>query len=60
MPPDGSWPETGALCVGVGLVGNIGVEPEPKATIQRFDPDGGNQSTVVSGTRNPDSARLSP
>jgi len=42
----------GALYVGVGSVGNIGVEPEPKATIQRFDPDGGNQSTVVSGTRN--------
>ena len=30
-------PNTGALFVGVGSAGNIGVEPEPKATIQRFD-----------------------
>src|SRR5262245_35410492 len=35
-------PKTGALCVGVGSSGNLGVEPEPKATIQRFDADGGN------------------
>jgi hypothetical protein len=43
-------PKSGALYVGVGSVGNVGVEPEPKATIQRFDPDGSNQATVVSGT----------
>src|SRR6266403_3014747 len=30
-------PKTGALFVGVGSSGNLGVEPEPKATIQRFD-----------------------
>jgi glucose/arabinose dehydrogenase len=45
-------PKTGALFVGVGSSGNLGVEPEPKATIQRFDPDGSNQTTYASGTRN--------
>ncbi len=45
-------PKTGALFVGVGSSGNIGVEPEPKASIQRFDKDGGNQTTYASGTRN--------
>jgi glucose/arabinose dehydrogenase len=45
-------PKTGALFVGVGSVGNLGVEPEPKATIQRFDADGSNQTTYASGTRN--------
>jgi glucose/arabinose dehydrogenase len=45
-------PKNGALFVGVGSSGNIGVEPEPKATIQRFDKDGGNQTTYASGTRN--------
>jgi glucose/arabinose dehydrogenase len=45
-------PKTGALYVGVGSSGNLGVEPEPKATIQRFDADGSNQTTVASGTRN--------
>jgi len=53
-------PKSGALYVGVGSVGNVGVEPEPKATIQRFDPDGGNQSTVVSGTRNPTALAFQP
>jgi glucose/arabinose dehydrogenase len=41
-----------ALYVGVGSWGNLGVEPEPKATIQRFDADGSNQTTFASGTRN--------
>lgn len=45
-------PKTGAMFVGVGSSGNIGVEPEPKATIQRFDKDGTNQTTYASGTRN--------
>jgi glucose/arabinose dehydrogenase len=45
-------PKTGALYVGVGSSGNLGAEPEPKATIQRFDADGSNQTTVASGTRN--------
>jgi glucose/arabinose dehydrogenase len=46
-------PKSGALFVGVGSSGNLGVEPEPKATIQRFDADGSNQVTYASGTRNP-------
>ena len=45
-------PKSGALFVGVGSSGNIGIEPEVKATIQRFDRDGGNQSTFVAGVRN--------
>ena len=43
---------TGALLVGVGSSGNLGVEPEPKATVQRFDADGSNQTTFATGTRN--------
>jgi glucose/arabinose dehydrogenase len=43
-------PRTGALFVGVGSSGNLGVEPEPKATIQRFDADGSNQATYAPGT----------
>jgi glucose/arabinose dehydrogenase len=45
-------PKSGALLVGVGSSGNLGIEPEPKATIQRFDPDGSNQKTFASGMRN--------
>ena len=45
-------PKTGGLYVGVGSSGNLGVEPEPKATIQRFDADGSNQTTFASGMRN--------
>ncbi len=53
-------PKTGGLYVGVGSSGNLGVEPEPKATIQRFDPDGSNQTTVASGTRNPTALAFQP
>ncbi len=45
-------PKTGDLFVGVGSAGNLGVEPAPKATIQRFSADGSNQMTFASGTRN--------
>jgi glucose/arabinose dehydrogenase len=45
-------PKTGALFVGVGSSGNIGEEPEVKATIQRFEPDGSGQTTFISGARN--------
>jgi glucose/arabinose dehydrogenase len=44
--------KTGALFVGVGSSGNIGIEPEVKATIQRFEADGSGQKTYVSGVRN--------
>jgi glucose/arabinose dehydrogenase len=53
-------PKTGALFVGVGSAGNLGVEPEPKATIQRFDADGTNQTTYVTGTRNPTALTFHP
>jgi glucose/arabinose dehydrogenase len=53
-------PKTGALFVGVGSVGNIAVEPEPKASIQRFDADGSNQTTYASGTRNPTALAIHP
>jgi glucose/arabinose dehydrogenase len=53
-------PKTGGLYVGVGSSGNVGVEPEPKATIQRFDADGSNQMTVASGTRNPTALAFHP
>jgi glucose/arabinose dehydrogenase len=40
-------PKTGALFVGVGSSGNLGVEPEPKATIQRFNADGSRNPTAL-------------
>jgi glucose/arabinose dehydrogenase len=53
-------PKDGALFVGVGSSGNIGVEPEVKATIQRFEADGSGQSTYASGMRNPTSLAFQP
>src|SRR5919198_203939 len=53
-------PKTGALFVGVGSSGNLGVEPEPKATIQRFEADGGNQKTYAAGMRNPTALAFHP
>ncbi len=53
-------PKTGALFVGVGSAGNIGVEPEVKASIQRFDADGTNQTTFASGLRNPTALAFAP
>jgi glucose/arabinose dehydrogenase len=53
-------PATGALFVGVGSSGNLGIEPEPKATIQRFDADGSHQTTFASGMRNPTALAFDP
>ncbi|SRR5579871_4966088 len=53
-------PKSGALFVGVGSSGNIGVEPLPKASIQRFDADGSNQQTFAAGMRNPTSLAFHP
>ena len=53
-------PKSGALFVGVGSSGNLGVEPEPKASIQRFDADGSNQTTFASGMRNPTALAFHP
>jgi glucose/arabinose dehydrogenase len=53
-------PKTGAMFVGVGSAGNIGVEPEVKASIQRFEPDGSRQTTFASGMRNPTTIAFHP
>jgi len=53
-------PKTGAMFVGVGSAGNIGVEPEAKASIQRFEADGSNQTTFASGMRNPTTLAFHP
>jgi glucose/arabinose dehydrogenase len=53
-------PKTGALFVGVGSSGNIGVEPEVKASIQRFDANGGGQTTFATGMRNPTALAFNP
>ena len=52
--------KTGALFVGVGSLGNIAVEPQVKATIQRFEPDGSGQTTFASGLRNPCGFAINP
>jgi len=46
-------PKTGDLYVAVGSSGNIGEEPQVKATIQRFKADGSEQQTFAAGMRNP-------
>ena len=53
-------PKDGGLFVGVGSSGNIGVEPEIKASIQRFSPDGSSQTTFASGLRNATSLAFNP
>jgi glucose/arabinose dehydrogenase len=53
-------PKSGALFVGVGSSGNVGIEPEPKATIQRFDADGSHQTTYTTGMRNPTALAFQP
>lgn len=53
-------PKDGSMYVGVGSAGNIGEEKAPRATIQRFDADGGNQTTFVAGTRNPVGIHFQP
>ena len=46
--------------VGVGTSGNIGIEPEPKATIQTFSVDGLDQRTYAGGMRNPSGLAVQP
>jgi glucose/arabinose dehydrogenase len=53
-------PRTAALFVGVGSSGNIGVEPEVKASIQRFESSGSGQTTFASGLRNPTGLAFHP
>ena len=51
-------PKSGALFVGVGSSGNLGVEPEPKATIQRFDAGRLEPDDLCLRHAQPDRARL--
>src|SRR5436190_21048045 len=53
-------PKNGAMFVGVGSTGNIGMEPEVKASIQRFEADGSGQTTFASGMRNPTTLAFQP
>lgn len=46
--PDGS-----SFFVAVGSRSNRAVEPLPRATVQRFEADGGGQATFAAGLRNP-------
>ena len=46
-------PDGARFFVAIGSYGNIGIEPEPRATVQVFDADGGNQRTFAAGLRNP-------
>lgn len=50
----------GRLFVGVGSGGNVGIEPEVKATIQAFSASGSNQQTYVRGVRNPTALAVHP
>ena len=48
ISPDGQ-----GIYVAVGSRGNVGEEPAPRATVTRFDINGGNPTTFGSGLRNP-------
>lgn len=57
--PGGHWsrniavaPDGKSVYVAIGSRGNIGEEPEPRATVQRFALDGTAQATFASGLRN--------
>jgi glucose/arabinose dehydrogenase len=53
-------PKAGALFVGVGSGGNIGIEPAVRGTVQRFGADGRGQTTFMSGVRNPCGFAINP
>ena len=65
-PPTGHWTrnlaidEDGNLYVAVGSATNIGEEAPPRATVQMFDADGGNQRTLAAGLRNPVGITIHP
>lgn len=59
-PASGHWtrnvaihPDGTRMVVAIGSRGNLGEEPEPRATIQEFRLDGSGGRTVASGLRNP-------
>jgi glucose/arabinose dehydrogenase len=49
-----------SLFVTVGSRGNVAEEPEPYATVQRFNGDGSGQRTFASGLRNPVGIAVNP
>jgi glucose/arabinose dehydrogenase len=46
-------PDNTKLYVTIGSESNVDVEPEPRASILRMNPDGTGRETVATGTRNP-------
>ncbi|MSO71492.1 MAG: sorbosone dehydrogenase family protein [Alphaproteobacteria bacterium] len=58
-PATGHWTRNlaigrdGSLYVAIGSASNIGIDPEPRASVQIFGPDGSNRRTFASGLRNP-------
>jgi len=46
-------PDGKSFFVAVGSASNVGEDPAPFASVQRFDTDGKNQTTFASGLRNP-------
>ncbi len=46
-------PDGNHFFVSIGSAGNIAEEESPRATVQRFDAEGGKQETFASGLRNP-------
>lgn len=46
-------PDGAKMYVAIGSRGNVGEEPQPRATIQEFAADGSHQRTFASGLRNP-------
>lgn len=72
-PPDalgsagGHWtrglqldPEGEGFWVSIGSRGNVGVEPEPRATIRRFDGPGDGGHSFATGLRNPVGMAIHP
>ncbi|MEN2979546.1 PQQ-dependent sugar dehydrogenase [Tistrella bauzanensis] len=53
-------PETEGFWVSIGSRGNIGIEPEPRATIQRFDRPGAAGTSFATGLRNPVGLAIHP
>ena len=46
-------PDGRSFFVAVGSASNVGEDPEPFATVQRFNADGSQQTTFAAGLRNP-------
>jgi glucose/arabinose dehydrogenase len=53
-------PDGAKLYVTIGSESNVDVEPEPRASILRMNPDGSGRETVATGTRNPIGLQFHP